>query len=484
MCRSLRLEPTVRPLMLALCLVSSCGLIDLRPVSVGMYPDTADAMLPTRDTTIRVWFDCVPDRLEAERSFMVSDSKRTIAGDFSWEDRSFVWKPVVPWSPGVRYRVRFEGTIRVSDGREARPAFDIPFYAVHLGGRPVVVGAWPDSEASIEVPLRGQPILRLKFSDSMDVISVERELGIQPSCESAMTWNEDRTEATMIATARLSPCVGYRWTLGTGATAVDGTPLAVAVSGTFRTDAEGTAPTVERVYAVCRSGDSWTELAPDIDSLDTGQSIGIRFSREMDAATLRSGIRLEPAHAGIMDLPDLRTAIFTPEHGWPPELALVLVVSAGVTDLSGLSLGREYRRSFVPATPYLEVTAVETAEGERATCFSGSSVLATSPGTQPDGIVSLAVFFSAPFEVEAMIAAARLIHLTALFPSDTPSPAIRSITWPSSDVVVVAWEGLRPSDAISTIYYRLAIDGGAAGIESDGGLHLRDDAVLLLEMSE
>ncbi len=474
----------VRPLILALCLVSSCGLIDLRPVTVGMYPDAANAMLPTCDTAITVWFDCVPDRLEAERSFMVSDSTRTITGDFSWGDRSFVWKPVVPWSPGVRYRVRFDGTIRMSDGREARPSFDIPFYAVHLGGRPVVVGAWPDSEASVEVPLQGQPILRLKFSDSMDVISVERSLDMQPDCDSAMTWNDDHSEAMMIATARLSPCVSYRWTIGTGATAIDGTPLAVAVSGTFRTDAPGTAPMIERVYAVCRSGDSWMELTPNIDSLDTGQSIGIRFSRDMDAATVRSGVRLEPALSGCLDLPDPRTAILTPEHGWPPELALDLVVSAGVADLSGLSLGREYRRGFLPITPYLEVSAVETAEGERATSFSGSSVLVASPGSQPDGIVSLAIFFSAPFDVAATIAAAQRIRLTTLFPSNIPSPAIRSIAWPSSDVVVVAWEGLRPSDGTSTIYYRLAIDGGTAGIQSGGGLYLREDAVLLLEMSQ
>jgi len=484
MCRSFHPEPMVRWLMLALCLVSSCGLIDLRPVKVSIFPDTADAILPARDTAITVCFDCVPDRLDAERSFTISDSTRTIAGDFCWADRSFVWKPVVPWSPGLRYRLQIDGTIRMSDGREARPMFDIPFYAVHMAGLPIVDGSWPDSGASVEVPRQGQPILRLEFSDSMDAISVEKSLVMQPACDSTMTWNEDCSEATMIATARLSPCVSYRWTLGTGATAVDGAPLAVPVSGIFRTDAAGTAPVIERVYAVCRSGDSWTELAPDIDSLDTGQSIAIQFSTEMEAASVRSGVRLEPAQSGLVDMPDLRTAIFTPEHGWSPELALALVVSAGVTDLSGLDIGREYRRSFMAVTPHLEVNAVETAGGERAMDFSGTSVLVASPGSQPDGIVSLAIFFSAPFDVAAMIAAAQCIHLTTLFPSDIPSPSIRSIEWPSSDVVVCTWQGLRPSDETSTIYYRLVVDGGTAGIESGGGLFMRDDAVLLLEMSQ
>jgi len=483
MCRSLRPEPMVRWLMLALCLVSSCGLVDLRPVKINIFPDMANAILPSRDTAITVCFDCVPDRLDAEGSFTISDSTRTIAGDFSWADRSFIWRPVVPWSPGVRYRLLIDGTIRMSDGREARPVFEIPFYAVHMDGLPLVVGTWPDSGASVEVPQQGQPILRLEFSGSMDIISVEKSLAMQPACESKMTWNEDCSEATMIATARLSPCISYRWTLGAGATAVDGTPLAVPVSGTFRTDAAATAPVIERVYAVCRSGDSWTELAPDIDSLDTGQSIAIQFSTDMQAATVRSGVRLEPSQSGIVDMPDLRTAVFTPEHGWQPEVALALVVSAGVTDLSGLDIGREYRRSFMPVTPYLEVRAVETADGERATDFSGASVLVASPGSQPDGIVSLAIFFSAPFDAVATIAAAQRIHLTAVFPSNIPSPSIRSLGWPSSDTAVFTWEGLRPSDETSTIYYRLVVDGGSTGIESSGGLYLRDDAVLLLEMS-
>ncbi|HUW69888.1 MAG TPA: hypothetical protein VMX33_06610 [bacterium] len=483
MCRLYHPEPVVLWLAPLLCLVASCGLIDLRPVGISVFPEKANTILPARDTAITVSFDIEPDRLDAERAFTVSDSAHTVVGDFCWSERGFSWKPVVPWSPGQRYRLMVSGTIRMSDGREARPAIDIPFYAIRSAGLPITVGVWPESGASIEVPLSAQPFLRLEFSCAMDTLSVEKSLVIQPTCESATVWNMERTIATLFATAGLVPCAGYRWTLGTAATAVDGAPLGTAMSGTFRTDAVSSAPVIERVYSACRSGDTWTELAPSIDALDTGQSIAMQFSRDMDAASVRSSIQLEPSQSGIVDIISPRLAILTPEHGWPPELAMALVVSADVMDLTGLRMGHEYRVSFMPATPYLGIVGVETANGERATEFSDSEILVTSPGSQPDGIVSLALCFSAPFDAVAMVLASQCIHLTTLFPSNIPSPSMRSIYWPSNATAVFTWEGLRPSDEVSTIYYRLLVEGGATGVESEDNLHLRDDAVLLLEMS-
>lgn len=483
MCRLYRPERAVTWLASLLCLVASCGLIDLRPVGISVFPENANTILPARDTAITVSFDIEPDRLDVERAFTVRDSAHEVVGDFRWSERGFSWKPLVPWSPGQRYRLTVSGTIRMSDGREARPAIDIPFYAIRSTGLPIVVGMWPESGASIEVPLRARPFLRLEFSGAMDTLSVEKSLVIQPSCDSTTVWNVEGTMVTLFATAGLVPCVGYRWTLGTAATAVDGAPLGAAASGTFRTDAVSTAPVIERVYSACRSGDAWTELAPGIDALDTGQSIAIQFSRDMDAASVRSSIQLEPNQSGIVDIISPRVAILTPEHGWPPELAMALVVSADVMDLSGLRMGHEYRVSFMPATPYLGIVGVETANGERATEFSDSEILVTSPGPQPDGIVSLALFFTAPFDAMTMVLASQRIHLTTLFPSNIPSPSIRSIYWPSNDTAVFTWEGLRPSDEASTVYYRLLVEGGATGIESGDNLHLRDDAVLLLEMS-
>jgi len=345
--------PDPAPLCMALLLglASSCGLVDLRPVGLSIVPAQAGAVLATTRTALTVSFDAVPDRLAVERSFQVSDPKQAVAGDFLWSDRALSWSPVVPWSPGVRYRLAIHGSIPMTDGREARLAVDVPFYAVRRAGLPTLVSVWPESGASIDVPPSGQPFLRLDFSGPMDTLSVDKALVLQPACEAARVWNDDHTGLSLCATVGLSPRVGYRWSLGTGATDVDGAPLAEAASGTFRTDDAGAPPEVERVYAVGRTADTWVEVADTIASLDSGQSLAIRFSKDMDAASLRSGIRLEPSQSGTVDCAGPRVAIFTPSHGWQPELALTLVVSTGLVDQTGLHPVQEYRTSFMPATP-------------------------------------------------------------------------------------------------------------------------------------
>lgn len=475
-------EPVPLCLALSLCLASSCGLVDLRPVGLSIVPAQAGAVLATTRTALTASFDAVPDRLAVERSFQVSDPRQAVVGDFLWSERAFSWSPVVPWSPGVRYRLAIHGSIPMTDGREARLAVDVPFYAVRRAGLPTLVSVWPESGASIDVPPSGQPFLRLDFSGPMDTLSVEKALVLQPACEAAKAWNDDHTGLSLCAKVGLLPRVGYRWSLGTGATDADGAPLAEAASGTFRTDDAGVPPVVERVYAASRTADAWVEAAETITSLDTGQSIAIRFSKDMDAASVRAGIRLEPGQSGTIDCTGPRVAIFTPSRGWQPGLALTLVVSTGLLDQTGLHLVQEYRENFMPVTPYLALLGVETASGERASDFSGSEVLVTSAGPQPDGILSLALTFSAPFDAATMVSASQRMHLTTLFPSTIPSPSMRSIYWPSSDTVVIAWEGLRPSDDTMIVYYRLSVDGGPAGIATDSGLLMRDDASLILEM--
>lgn len=464
----------------------SCGLVDLRPVTVATRPAEAYTTLASRVDCLAVDFSAEPLRLEAERAFMVSSPGGAVEGDFIWNANGFSWKPVSPWDPGVRYRLVFRGSVRMADGREAFPEFDLPFYALRSSGRPGLVASIPEDGASTVVSSGDAVVLQLVFSEAMDAGSVEDAFVLRPSTECRFSWNAGNTTLDVTSEESLSPCTAYRWTIGTEARAADGSPLASSESGSFSTDIDTTPPRVERVYPVVRSGGDWVEVAADLSGVDAGHSIAILFSETVDAASVASAVRIEPSQPGTSMAVSPRLVVHTPDRDWIPEKPLTLVVSENVEDASGLRMQAEFRARFTPAVPFLRLLRVSGAVGEESTgAFSGDAeTLAVTVGAAPEGVLVLTLGFSVPFGSAEKTAATERISLTAFFPGLLPAPRLRDAFWLSDDTVSMSWEGLRRSDLSSIKYYRLVIPGGQGGITASSGLWMAEDASILLEAKE
>lgn len=463
--------------------LQACGLVDLRPVIVRVTPGTADAVLGARDSGLSVAFSAEPVRLDAERAFSVGSAAGLVEGDFSWDGSAFSWKPSLPWDPGVRYRLRLSGSIPAIDGREARPEYDLPFYAVRSIGRPVLASFVPGDGSSVGVPGSGEPVLELRFSEPMDASAVRDALSIRPALAFGIAWNAEGTTAIITPDSRPRPCTVYRWSLGASARAADGSPLARSETAAFVTDLDSLPPRVERAYPATLSDGAWREAASGLDEVDAGHSIAVLFSEDMDAASVRSGIRVGGL-SGFVDVVSRRIAVYTPDNGWTPAAELELVVSADVEDASGLGMADEYRVAFTPARPFLRVVEVAASAGESTDGADGGGTLAVTIGAEPDGILSLAIAFSAPFDAVAKVGAVDRIALSVFFPDSLAAPGLRSATWFSDDTLVMVWEGLRGSDDASTNYYELRIGGGLGGMTSASGLYLEDDAALYIEAKE
>jgi len=469
------------PALLALC-TFGCGLVDLRPVLVETVPTAAFDVLASRDDSLSITFSAEPERLEAERAFIVRSTTGAVEGDFSWNGSGFTWKPVLPWNPGVRYRLILKGSIRTLDGREVRPELDLPFFVLRSTEQPCVVSFLPVQGTSIAAPADPVTVLSLEFSEAMDTRATEAAFNFKPATGCDFSWNAGLTSVAITPRDRLSACVMYRWSLGTGARASDGTPLGRTAGGTFITDLDDMPPRVERVYPVLRSGDTWVEAATDVSGLDAGHSLAVLFSEPVDPVSATAGIHLEPGQAGRADAIAPRLVVYTPERDWLPGQALTVVVSAEVQDTAGLRTGEEYRLRFTPLVPHLSILSVSSGIDETITDFGSSSILTTALVTVPDGRCTLTLRFSAPFDAASKTATVERITLSAFFPAWLPPPALRDLCWLSDDTLVCTWEGLRVDEADHPNFYRLLVPGGQGGILSDKGLWLKEDCVLYLEV--
>ncbi len=460
----------------------SCDLIDLRPVAVSTMPASAYTMLASRESCVVVTFSAEPERLEAERAFLVRSPEGAVEGDFSWNGPGFTWKPVSPWNPGLRYRLILKGSIRTLDGREVRPEIDLPFFAQRSTGQPLLSSFTPAQGSSIGVSTGSLPVLKLEFTEAMEVLSTETAFNLKPAAECCFSWNTEQTILYITPKEKLSVCSMYRWTLGTGARAVDGTPLGRSAGGTFITNLDSTPPRVERAYPVFHSGGAWVEAAADLSGLDARHSLAVLFSEPIEPVSAIGGIRLEPSQTGRSDAVGPRLVVFTPEREWLPEQALTLVVSADVKDSSGLRAGEEFRLRFTPLVPYLKILAVSAGVDKTTDDLGDSSILTVALGDAPDGICTLMLRFSAPFDAATKVATAERVTLSAFFPSYLPAPSLRDLCWLSDDTLTMTWEGLRANDDEAINFYRLLVPGGQGGILSGKGLWLKDDGLLYLEV--
>jgi hypothetical protein len=463
-------------------LFSGCGFIDLRPIGYVSFPDEVGTVLPEKDSAVGIRFDTDMDRLETQKAFSVSREGIIVKGDIRWNGRELCFVPLEGWKPGLRYTLSFAGTIYALDGREARSALYVSFYALSAAELPYLVSFSPEDGGSTGVSPDEGALLRLNFSAPMDRLSVEDALSINGLGEREVRWFDDDRILEAFPKKNLSPWTVYRWTLTTAALSREGAPLAKEAGASFVTDADRLLPDVIEVSPLIRAdpaaGLYWQRTGRTLeDGLGSGQAIGIVFNKAM-ADSILQAIRFEPALAGRSEWWTDKAVVFVPERDPEPETVYTLIVSK-TADRSGLGMENERRFYFTPDIPYLGILSLTAGGPVLANPKNGG--LCPALVIMPDGVIGLSIRFSHSFTVEARAAAVLALRLEPYFPGILPQPGLNFARWESGDTLVLDWEGVEAGKDGEAHYYRLVLPGGRGGIADGKGSYLRDDYRFILE---
>jgi hypothetical protein len=466
-------------------LFSGCGFIDLRPIGYVSFPDVSGTILPEKDSTVGIRFDTDMDQLETQKAFSVSCEGITVKGDIRWNGRELCFVPLEGWLPGLRYTLSLAGTIFALDGREARSALYVSFFALSGVELPYLVSFSPEDGGSTGISPDAGALLRLNFSVPMDRLSVEDALSINGLSEREVHWFNDDRILEVVPKKNLSPWTTYRWTLTTAALSREGAPLAKEAGASFVTDADRLLPDVIEVSPLIRAdpatGLYWQRTGKTLeDGLGSGQAIGIVFNKAMADSVLQA-IRFEPALAGRSEWWTDRAVVFVPERDPEPETAYTLIVSK-TADRSGLGMENERRFYFTPDIPYLRILSLGA--GGPVLAEPENDSLCPALVIMPDGLIALSLRFSHSFTVEARAAAVLALRLEPYFPGILPQPGFRSASWGSGDTLVLEWEGAEPGTDGEAHYYRLVLPGGRGGIADGKGSYLREDYRFILEATD
>jgi len=413
----------------------------------------------------------------SENVLQVTSDNGVMKGDLLWDGNNLHFIPVPGWTAGIRYTLSLSGTVRSIDGRELRIEHFVSFYAVNSNDPPALENHYPADGGSIGT---GDTVLEFYFSRPMDRLSTESALTIEGIGNKIFEWLNEDKKLKVIPDKALSPWVSYRWNLRETAKSSDGVPLAKTYSGYFTTDIDRILPRVTSVFPVLNSGGSWYPTGANIETgLASGQGIAVEFNKPMGDNALRS-VRIEPSLTGRTEYLSEKSIVYIFTRDPEPETAYTLIVSADTRDSEGLKTGDEYRITFTPDIPFLNILSFSAGVSSN---FNNISPNMTIPVQIESGTDKLSFYirFSLPFTTEEKQNAAQRIILTPFFPRTLAPAALQYVNWINNDRIHMEWEGLKKGESGVSHYYKLTIPGGKSGVTNGMGMYMKEDITIFLE---
>jgi hypothetical protein len=452
------------------------GFMDLRSIGMKVTPEKSGDILSGEDSPVILSFDTEMRKEETENILQIHSDAGAVTGDRFWKGNQLYFVPSPPWNAGTRYALNLSGTVYSTDGRELRLERYISFFVINKSEAPVLEWFSPADGESVET---GGLRMELRFSRPMERLSVESVFTIEGVGEKKFEWSNDDQVLKVTTEKTLLPWTVYHWSLDDSAKSRDGVPLAKKTSAQFSTDLDKHVPQVLRVFPAILSDGRWLPTGGSIEEdFGPGQGIVVEFNKIMGENVLRS-LRFEPDLAGRTEALSDKSIVFIPSRDPEPETAYTLIVSADTKDQGGLKLGEDYRVTFIPDIPFLKVLSFNA--GDVAIDFDSDSSVQIPLASRDQEVLRFTIRFSLSFGDEAKKNTALLISLSPYFPGTLDSPALRSVTWLSDDMLRMEWERVKAGSADKAHFYRLLIPGGKGGINNGGGMYFKEDLVLYLE---
>jgi len=386
--------------------------------------------------------------------------------------------PVPALRPGVRYVLAFRGRVTLENGQAFDADEQVPFYVGHPGPGPALLSSDPADGGIVAV---GRPLV-LRFSAPIDANSFARELDLQPSTETLVTWDVSGRVVSIAPRDAWTNLATYSWTIGKDMAAPDGTPMGIEYTGRFRVQADSTAPTVISIVPGIR-----TTLSPtgnDLDHAGADDALLFTFSEDVRTDSLSSAFASTPAIKGTLLRVSAGVCALIPDGRLVMGQQYTLRIAATVEDLSGNKLAIPYERSFTPDIPIQTVLSIKAVYASTEDEWSVFNTLDAKPvPIDVTGILHLVIRFAEPFSVERGAKLVSAITLDGFFPGSVADPSIVSALWTGGLTLSLVYAGLEKGAPEAGNYYKLTLPGGATSSDNGSGSFLKEDVWLYFTTS-
>jgi hypothetical protein len=465
--------------------IAGCGFISLEELVIVTFPGERNTEIEEGDE-LWISFSIPPVREKSEPLFTVQRDGAPVLGDYRWEEgtnggvlSTLYFQPAPALAPGVRYTLRFEGTVKTEDNRSFEKNIAVPFF---VGSEQTPARLLLADPADGETAAAGSP-LRLRFSRPVDPDTFRKHFSVSPNPEGgyALSWNGAADTAEVRPARQWEPMTSYRWTVSSELRDAAGVPIAGEYAGSFIVQEDTTPPRLLGLTpAVLVDG-----IFYDQDDFGLTDPVRLTFSETLDLPTLQSGFSISPEVPGRIESLGGGEYVFFPETPYTPAEEHLISLSADIEDLNGNRMGTKIFRTFTPIVPPQSVLSIDSSGLSSAiTEFGRVHPEPAVPGG-PDNLLDFIITFARPYGPRFRPAVTESITCFAVFPPGGPvNPILETVSWdPGGSVLVLTYLGFERSaaDGPGRNQYKLAIPGGAETSINQDGSYLKDDVWIIVE---
>lgn len=332
----------------ALCLLAaSCDILRDAPFLVDAWSPGEGYHAPDSLGEVRVRFSCTPDRPKAERAFSLTEDGASLGGSFSWEGRTLIFRPHVPYAPGRDYRLTVGTEAQDKSGLSLEVPFEGRFTTRPAGERPTVTACSPEDGAVVDDP---DHEVSLAFSNPVSPAACRDYLAFSPSRQGIWRTVDEGRRAVFVPAERLQFGTRYILTIPAAFPDIHGRTIGTERRIAFTAGSDRTPPELLGAYGIDGNGVQVLTLDPAAatSAWERPYRLRLDFSEPVDMASLRSRLSVEPSatphYEALYGLSDSVTVSLpeTPPYG----AYFTFVLKEGAEDAFG-NADRSSHRFFV-----------------------------------------------------------------------------------------------------------------------------------------
>jgi hypothetical protein len=468
-------QTTVLFITICLLISLSCS-YDITPPEITSY-SPSNGTVVAQPCPVIIHFSKSMDKDVTQKSFSLlygeyGDS--LTEGNFSWEnnDKTLIFSPEISFKNGY-YRLVIDKSAQDKHNNTLTKQH-ISYFIIGQDVIPPEVRSIQPADCSENIPLNNS--LVILFSESMNTVSVQKNIRISPSIDYIYAWDSLNTTLTIIPHSPLLFNTWYQLELSPECADIHNNAMVNAFTSRFRTGIEYIRPTITGLYMTSIPNNMASSGNFQVyEGANINDTLTISFNEPIDTSTILKALSFSPSITwnSFWENSNQTCTI----HFTQPLLINTqyeLIINSNLKDISNNSLLEDLCIYFVTnginsqPPSIIQMKCIDTSEGEKILIPNEYNTMGNEVTTQ-NNTYTFAIQFSTDILRHTVPDNIKIEFLYGEQPEDYG--IIGQYQWigGSQDLrlTINAIEGGN--------VYKLLIKGGSNGIQSINGVNLQDD---------
>jgi len=317
-----------RTLLLGLTLlILSCDILRDSPFEVRSWTPGEGFHENPHEIEISLILSHESDKVRTEQAFSLTEDRRTMKGDFLWEDNTLFFRPATPLETGRDYIISLGTTAQDLCGLSLERKFEVSFTTRPPGEKIKILGTEPEHG---ELLYESRGVYRIFFSEPVSFGSCLDHISFNPSAAGSWRLEDENKTAVFIPREPWQNSTDYKIVLDSALSSVSGSVLGMDFSSVFCIGDDREKPVLLKALARFPGSSPEDYVIYDYAANDVvtnnyvTENISLEkpgfpeaaytnwenytllelvFSEPIDTGALRNLIRIEPSISLVMESP-------------------------------------------------------------------------------------------------------------------------------------------------------------------------------------